>query len=153
MSERVRVAGIEYLILSIGYSAYIVGSLLLIESRSYRLLPAAFFSVTLIIFSIRTPWACRVEPTQMTLRFGPAGLLRKTIPRERVTVRIEARNDWGRTTREVRVLADQGLLALLGPSTIANARFGVAKDHGDRLLDEFRALGYRIEDHTSSGEA
>jgi hypothetical protein len=141
-----RVAGVEYLLIAIGFPAYAVGSLVLPSwPQISGIVPALGMLVLLVVVSLRIPWSCRVSDRGVLLRFWVGGLVRTFLPKANVRVVVATRSDWGRKTREVRIASSDGLLRLVGWATIANARFGVPEDRSLELLDAFRHYGYSIE--------
>jgi hypothetical protein len=143
---RSRVAGVEYLFVAIGFPAYAVASLVLPSGPQISgIVPALGMLVLLVVVSLRIPWSCRVSDRGVILRFWLGGLVRTFLPKANVRVVVATRSDWGRKTREVRIVSSHGLLRLVGWATVANARFGVPEDHALELLDAFRHYGYPID--------
>lgn len=145
-SGDVRVAGAEYVVLTIAWAVYVIGSFAVPGAVSPRLLPALVLLPVLFFVSLRTPWSCRVEPNQIILRFAPGGIIRRVLRKEEVGIRIATRRDWGKETREIWLHADKGVLAVLGGTVVANARFGVSGDRSRSILEHLRRHGYRMID-------
>jgi hypothetical protein len=150
MSERTehkaRVAGVEYLIIAVGWSGYAIGLLLTPGGTVGRVLLPLGVLTAAVAVSLRIPWSVRVGPRGVKLDFGPGGFVKIFVPKDIVYVAVVPRRDWGRTTYEVRLSYSDGPLQLIRWSTVANAPFGVHKDRSAEILSWFRFHDYRIED-------
>jgi hypothetical protein len=150
MSERTehkaRVAGVEYLMIAVGWSGYAVGLLLMSEvTVGHVLLPLGVLTAVVAV-SFRIPWSVGVGPRGVNLDFGPGGFVKIFVPKDIVYVAVVPRRDWGRRTHEVRLSYADGPLQLIRWSTVANAPLGVHKDRSAEILSWFRFHDYRMED-------
>jgi hypothetical protein len=150
MSERTehkaRVAGVQYLIIAVGWSGYAIGLLLMPGGSVGRVLLPLGVLTAVVAVSLRIPWSVGVDRRGVNLYLGPGGFVRIFVPKDNVYVAVVTRRDWGRRTHEVRLSYSDGPLQMVRWSTVANAPLGVHKDHGAEILSWFRFHDYRIED-------
>jgi hypothetical protein len=149
MSERTehkaRVAGVEYLMIAVGWSGYAIGLLLLPGRTVGQALLTLGVLTAVVAVSLRVPWSVGVGPRGVNLDFGPGGFVKIFVPKDIVHVAVVPRRDWGRRTHEVRLSYADGPLQLIRWSTVANAPLGVHKDRSAEILSWFRFYDYRIE--------
>jgi hypothetical protein len=80
MSERTerkaRVAGVEYLMIAVGWSGYAIGLLLMPGGTVGRVLLPLGVLIAVVAVSLRIPWSVRVGPRGVNIDFGPGGFVK-----------------------------------------------------------------------------